>query len=329
MFQAIKLENIENSVESTVNKMVDLGTLLTLIPTFDTTYPEQIYRFVRSGDAAFGLASEDKKPILLVYALNKIVGTGAPDVHSRQFETWDTLKSYLISKFSNVKTVSHLMLELQSLFQKPNECLTDFYHRVDLCRSKIIEKLTAEITDSSLQGRKDTAEETALSVFINGLNSDIGTMLRTKEFKDLSTAGKFAMQEDKIRAMNNARQSLYKVQTNFKPTHNNGIRYQPRPAITYQKTPQPVQNQTKICSYCKNPGHHISECRKRAYNNNLYNKNNPNRRALPAPPAQVSNLNSEATVEVSDSSEIASSSLTDEEVAQRLGVDVESLQLQW
>lgn len=305
---------------------VDLSTLLNLIPSFDTTQADQIYRFIRSGDAAFKLASEDKQPILLVYALNKIVGTGAPDVHSRQYASWDALKTYLISKFSNVKTISHLMLELQSLFQKPNESLTEYYYRVDLCRSKILEKLNAEVTDASLTGRVKTTEETALSVFVNGLNSDIGTMLRTKEFSDLAAAGKFALQEDKIRAMNTARQALMRTQVTPKPLTNNFKASLTRPQINFKPNIP-----AKICNYCKNPGHVISECRKRQYNNNIRNNTqNQNRRALPAPPVPINNLNSNAAAETSDSTETASSSTpTDLEVAQRLGVDLESLQLQW
>lgn len=322
--------------ETSTMASIDLGTLINLIPSFDTTQPGQIYRFVRSGDAAFGLANEDKKEILLVYALNNIVGLGAPDVHSRQYSDWDKLRTYLISKFSNVKTISHLMLELQSLFQKHNESLTDYYHRVDLCRSKIIEKLNAEITDSSLKGRIDTTEETALSVFVNGLNTDIGTMLRTKEFSDLGAAGKFALQEDKIRAMNTTRQALYRAHPIPRPLPVPNMRpktYQARPAITYPNKPNfnNHSNPPTICSYCKNPGHHISECRKRNYNNNLRNNNGNSqyRRALPAPPAAVNHLNCEAATESSNSMETASSSITDEHIAQRLGVDVESLQLQW
>lgn len=313
---------------------LDIGTLLKLIPSFDTTQTNQVYRFIRSCDSAFNLASESQKSTLLVYVLNNIIGISASDVHSREFQSWDILKSFLIDRFSNVKTISHLNLELQSMFQKPGENITDYFHRVDLCRSKIIEKLTVEIFDDTLAGRKSTTEETALNVFVNGLSSDIGSMLRTKEFRTLSEAARFAMQEDKVRAMNYARQTLFKS-VNSTPTsrqimnrpinqrnyNNNLIRPNfVNPANTQNNNnpirpnfanPASTQNFAKICNYCKNPGHLITECRKRAYNNNLRASNGqpsmPTQRALPAPPAQINNLNSQAAIEeTSDSMGTAS-----------------------
>ncbi|XP_028158551.1 uncharacterized protein LOC114351505 [Ostrinia furnacalis] len=327
---------------------LDISTLLKLIPAFDTDKNDQIYRFVRSCDSAFKLATEDQKAILLVYTLNNITGSGASDVHSKQHICWTSLRTFLIDRFSNVKTIPHLNLELQSLFQRPNESITEYFHRVDLCRSKIIEKLNAEIIDDTLSGRLATTEETALSVFVNGLSSDIGTMLRTKGFTALAEAGRFAMQEDKIRAMNNARQTLFRlaVPTNnarqplFRPTvprHTNNSthrtiipRYNSNNRFTPPNQPHPQTNSNftaqnpKICNYCKNVGHEIADCRKRAYNNNL--RNNQAQKALPAPPAQVNNLNSWATNEMSNSLEIATVSCS-QTPTHLLTQDIDNLQL--
>ena len=331
-----------NEIKYNINgqNQLNISTLLQLIPDFDTSQAGQIYRFARSCDSAFSLADPQQKEILLVYALNKIIGSGAPDVHARQYASWDDLKTFLISKFSNIKTISHLNLELQSMFQKPNEPLVDYFHRVDLCRSKIIEKLTTEITDITLDGRKATTEETALNVFINGLNTDIGTMLRTKGFNSLSEAGNFAIQEDKIRAMNNARQTLYRVSNSrTAPGTNQNFRsFRPRPTINNQiqssQQNQPSSfssNNAKTCNYCKLPGHLISECRKRAYNNNLRNSNNPTnttpnqRPALP--PARVNNLNYQASDEMGNSSETALALQTDSNLTE-IQTDLDNIQFQ-
>lgn len=84
------------------------------------------------------------------------------------------------------------------MFQKPNESVSDYFIRVDVCRNKILKKLAAEIADSTLPGRQAMTEETALNVFINGLSSDIGIMLRTKNFENLNDAGNFAVAEDEF-----------------------------------------------------------------------------------------------------------------------------------
>lgn len=275
---------------------VSLQTLLQLIPDFDTNDVSQVYRYIRSCESAFNLAHISQQEILLVYALNKIIGPSASDVHSKQYNSWADLKTFLIQKFSQTKTLAHLNLELQAMFQKSDENITEYFHRVDLCRNKIIEKLSAEIKDSSLHGRRVTAEETALNVFINGINSEIGLMLLTKEFTNLSDAGNFAMQMEKMRKMNNDRK-LYL-----------GLKQNPKPIFKPPFTPRPnaslVQQSTqKLCNYCKNPGHLIHECRKRAYNNSIKTQS---QRALPAPPRRINHLNSQAAVSTGTPTETAS-----------------------
>lgn len=284
---------------------IPLTTLLQLIPDFDTNVNSQVYRFIRSCDSAFQLSSIVQKEILLIYALNKITGPASSDVHAKQFTDWNELKTFLIQKFSHTKTLAHLNLELQTMFQKPSESITQYYHRVDLCRNKIMEKLTAEIFDVSLTGRKLTAEETALNVFINGISSDIGIMLRTKNLTNLSDAGHFAMQEEKIRLMNSARQSLYRPSRPFiRPVVPNSR--PPNSQIPTTSTfvrPPAVPFNNKQCNYCKKFGHLIAECRKRAYNNQNKLQTSQGQLALPAP---VNHLNSQTAMEMGSSMETVS-----------------------
>lgn len=319
---------------------ISLDTLLKLIPDFDTAQPAQVYRYIRSCDSAFQLAAIHQRSILLTFALNKIIGSGASDVHSRQFPLWEHLKVYLIQKFSQTKTLAHLQLELQSMFQKPSESITEYYLRVDLCRSKILEKLATEVSDITLPGRKITTEETALNVFINGISSDIGTMLRVHSFEHLSNAANFAIQEEKIRNMNSARQRLYK-QTVTPPTTieaRKQFRFGNQSHRPQQSASQP-QRFSKYCNYCKNPGHVIAECRKRAYNNQLrdanafQNQRTPlQSRAIQQTPAHINHLNSQATEEVSKSSEVASAHCstvpTQTYAIEYLETDLNNLQIQ-
>lgn len=119
-------------------------------------------------------------------ALNKLTGPGSSDVH---------LKQFLIQKFSQTKTLAHLNLELQSYFQKHQKGIVEFFLRVDLCRSKILENLTAEFTDSTYEGRKATTEKTALNVF--GLNSNKEMTLGVHSFTNVLDARNFAIQKKK------------------------------------------------------------------------------------------------------------------------------------
>lgn len=318
---------MQSNADTSSASELDIRTLLQLIPDFNTDQTSQVYRFIRSADAAFEIAQNNQIPVLLIYSLNKITGPGSSDVHSKQFHSWQELKSYLIEKFLQTKTLSHLNLELQSMFQRPNESVTDYFHRVDLCRSKIIEKISTEITDATLLGRKTATEEMALGVFVNGLISDIGTMLRTKEFNNLSDAGHFAICEDKIRSMNNARNSLYKINSSTQQRLPPQVTNSPMPSQTMHAHRVPIdQNRPtfrpndKTCNYCKKPGHLISECRKRAYNNSMRAPQEP-QRVPPATSAKINNLNSQATSVEGTTEDIAYQSPD-------LSFDLNSLQLQ-
>ncbi|CAK1545219.1 unnamed protein product [Leptosia nina] len=288
-------------VDAKPQELVSLPTLLQLIPDFRTELNSEVYRFIRSCDSAFNLATIQQQELLLVYALNKITGPSSSEIHAKKYKNWVELKTYLIQRFSQTKTLGHLNLELQTMFQKPNETVTEYYHRVDLCRNKILEKLTTEITDDSLIGRKLTAEETALNVFINGLSSDIGVMLRTREFSNINDAGNFAMQEEKIRRMNKARQALI---PNTRPPVRNYPIPRPSPKFSEQRVPHITstpQYTLKFCNYCKNKGHNISECRKRQFNNNRHTFNTQNSQNI-----HVNHLNSQTAEETSESSETVS-----------------------
>lgn len=291
----------------TANAEIQLNTLLQLIPEFDTTNASQVYRFIRSCDSAFGLGTTSQKPILLIYALNKITGPSSSDIHAKDFSDWENLKSLLIQMFSQTKTLAHLNLELQTLFQKPHETVTEYFHRVDLCRNKLIEKISTEVQDTTLVGRTTMTEETALNVFVNGLSSDIGIMLRTRAFSNLSEAANFAIQEEKIRNMNSARQVLHKNVSRPAISTPNYSRnkFQSSPQITPDR--QISNPNLKTCNYCKKPGHLIAECKKRAYNNQMrsqqYNYSNQSQNPSPK---NINHLNSNTSDETSNPSDTTS-----------------------
>lgn len=100
MFKSIKHEpcSISQSPNSlhthNSNMSLAINTLIKLIPTFDTSKTQEVYRFVRSCDSVFQLAIDvEKQQILLIYAFHNITGVGALDIHCRRYAFWDDLKS--------------------------------------------------------------------------------------------------------------------------------------------------------------------------------------------------------------------------------------------
>lgn len=100
--------DINTPVESKVRSEIDINTLLTLIPEFDTLQTYQVYRFIRSCDTVFELASATQEIILLTYALNQITGPGSIEVNLKQFDNWDDLKLFLIPKYSQTYSIGSL-----------------------------------------------------------------------------------------------------------------------------------------------------------------------------------------------------------------------------
>lgn len=153
------------------------------------------------------------------------------------------------------------------MFQKPNKTVTEYYHRVDLQRCKIIEKLTAEVSPEVFIGRKLHIEETALSVFINGLRREMGAILRSQNLSHLSEAGRYAIQVDKIIKMNEARDKVFNIKTTIPHHHRKCIpnnQHQLR-NIQRNNTIRSISHINNFCIYCKTHGHILSEYRKRAY----------------------------------------------------------------
>ncbi|CAG4970902.1 unnamed protein product [Colias eurytheme] len=117
-------------------------------------------------------------------------------------------------------------------------------------------------------------EDLALHHFLMGLHPRISNIVRCRSPKNLNEAVNLAISEERIQ------QTLYKrPQGDQKPNnHNNDNR--PR-SIKPQNGPYPnqfrgarfsgpPQNSQPICRYCKLPGHDISQCKRREFNNNRF-----------------------------------------------------------
>ena len=139
--------------------------------------------------------------------------------------------------------------------------------------------------------------KTALKSFVDGLNPSIRLVVKASRFEKLVDAIEAAVEEEKSipestknRALNSNTTSnpnqRNKCGICHKFGHSSSACYSRNngnlPRFNYPKTefkretsspPRPNHSvRVVICSYCKNPGHHIKECRKRAYNEEKKNQ---------------------------------------------------------
>lgn len=252
---------------------LDLSILLKFIKPYDGRR-ETLNSFLVNCNNAFELASDSQKDILFKYILCQLQGKAETACSIKEFTTWQQLKDFLKTQFSERKHYSHLLTELQECKQKLNEPVSHYALRVETCLSSLLTEISISHGHKSREmiGRTAAMEELALHHFQMGLAPRISNIVRCRAVKTLNDAINAAISEEKIQ------QSLYK---NAQPA----VR-QERPMVQFMRRPQ--QNQlastsrqqpmipkfpnpkNMTCRYCKNPGHTLEQCRKRVFNNQRF-----------------------------------------------------------
>jgi len=180
---------------------------------------------------------------------------------------------------------------------KQNENIFDYISRVQELRTAIIDG-ESDLSGNIGERRKDAIEATTMHSFVNGLPSDLLVRVKLEHPRTFEESISTAIQLSKtIEAENIRKRTLFRP--NFQPradlpnntsnaarqnpmSNNTNNRYYPnnghttsQPSFTASPIKlttagQPQQNyQTRICRYCKTPGHLIEECRKLAYKRTL------------------------------------------------------------
>ncbi|KAF5301234.1 hypothetical protein FQA39_LY10820 [Lamprigera yunnana] len=112
----------------------------------------KLNEFIINTDAAFELASENQKIILLAHAKKQLTGRGKIIVSTKIIISWAQLKEFLIETFSPKQSIDELILESQTCRQLPNESIMDFTLRLDILDSKFIKAINLENNDSKTLG---------------------------------------------------------------------------------------------------------------------------------------------------------------------------------
>lgn len=239
---------------------ISLNILFKFVKSYDGKR-ETLNSFLVNCDNAYNLASEAQKPILFKFILSQLDGKAETACSIKDFTTWELLKDFLKTQFSERKHYSHLLTDLQESKQEQSENVSQYALRVETYLSQLLTEISLSTTKSKeLPGRTAAMEDLALHHFLMGLHPRVSNIVRCRSPKNLNEAINLAVSEERIQ------QTLYKrpqpehktnKQTNVKPNPN-----------TFQK-PQsvPQTSSNVVCRYCKNPGHDISTCKKREFNN--------------------------------------------------------------
>lgn len=246
---------------------IGLELLCKFIKPYDGSR-ETLNSFLINCNNAFEMASDRQRPILFKYILCQLSGKAGLACSIKEFNSWEQLKDFLKSQFSDQKHYAHLLTELQEAKQRANENVSQFSLRVETYLSQLLTEVSQSNTKvKDLSGRVAAMEDLALHHFIMGLYPRISNIVRCRSPKNLNEAINMANSEERIQ------QTLYKRNL---PEDNKPRRFQqqkPQSAPSTSFTQRPVQQLNPItCRYCKAIGHDISNCRKREYNNRMRNQ---------------------------------------------------------
>lgn len=270
---------------------------ISVLCDFITTYKgerETLAAFLTNCQNALELAVENQKKLLLKFMISKLQGKAQIACSNRVFESFEDLKTFLKLNFGERKHYNHLLLELQSCKQLQNESVSEFALRVENCLTDLQSEIhNSDSLKKDLPGRIAMTEDLALHTFSLGLKSFLSNFVRSQSPKNFNTAVNIAIEEEKIqnmhvkpaaprpskfcqicrRAGHSETECFSKVKKDFPKPNNN------RPQFNTTSFPSSSKRPTSpiTCSYCKNVGHHISQCRKREYNNARFSNSNNSR----------------------------------------------------
>lgn len=267
---------------------MELSILFKFIKSYDGSR-ETLNSFLVNCDNAFELASDAQKSILFKYILSQLNGKAEVACSIKEFTSWEQLKEFLKTQFSERKHYSHLLADLQESKQGPQDNVSQYALRMETYLSQLLTEIslsTPKVKSKELPGRTAAMEDLALHHFVMGLHPRISNIVRCHSPKSLNEAINLAISEERIQ------QTLYRRPQAEQRSYNNNNNNNKIKASSSRPNVSPSMSKPSnfapqashvFCRYCKTPGHDISACKKREFNNNRFKaqQNQPSYRPSP------------------------------------------------
>lgn len=258
-----------------------------LLPRFLEISEKLVNKFYNAVDL-----NDFQNEYLMSSLLAKIKGEAALNISSCVINTWDSLKTALLTAYSDKRDIYTLNIEMVDLKQNNQESPFDFFNKIQQKLNLQISFIASHIAANEAPIIAQYCRNLALRILLRGLREPIGSLMRTKNPADLNAA---------LHMLTNDFQ-LESVVPNYFKANN----YRPRPPLprptfqqrSIQNNPQRFmypQQQLQITNFPQNPQPRLNFPRPnipvpRPNNTNVF-KPNPNR-TFPRPtPMTVSTRN--------------------------------------
>lgn len=233
--------------------------------------------FIASCTTATNLSSDEDKPHIFEIIKCNITGNAGELVRNRELEDWPALKDYLLSTYSEKRSMGQYQLELNTTRQNPREPVTDFSGRIENLLLKMIDSLDASLTAAEKAANVKLLQNQALNAFLIGLRPELRLVVKSQKPEMLVDALSYAQAEELEQKSCNEIQTFQKqpsgIQCHYckKVGHKS---YECRKKQAENPKVRFVQKQNQAarpsvsantCHYCQKPGHFIAQCRKKQY----------------------------------------------------------------
>lgn len=287
-------ESCADEIEA--DEELPLALLFKFIRPFNGERSE-LNTFIQNCNSAIQLAQPHQTSKLFLYIAAQLSSNVVNEIDLPSIKNWTDLKAQLKKYYSQIKDVTQLHEELETIKQQSHENVTDYFKRLEKLKNECMaaEQNLAE-DPKEIPSLKKSVERTALRRFILHCKPEISQMLRARNIKTLNEAFSIALAEEKIISYTkpqHLKPSLYCSYCKTKTHSTQNCRKKP-PQTNKNNTPSSY-DATKFCNYCKNKGHTIQECRKRQYRNQFLQNNSQNQNFQQNP--KINHLNEQTPPE--------------------------------
>lgn len=166
-----------------INMVPDFNGEAELLPRFIQICEKLVNRFYNAEDEG-----DFQNEYLMSSILAKIKGEAAINISSCVINKWTDLKSALLDCYADKRDCYSLVIEMTELRQNTSESVFEFYNRLQQLLNLQTSYLSTHKDENEAKILTDYFRNYALRILLRGLKEPIGSLMRTKNPKDLNTA---------------------------------------------------------------------------------------------------------------------------------------------
>lgn len=296
---------MDNQVEEDTCR-IPLAFLSQMVTPFNGD-PKDLPTFLQNANNALEICAMNQKLPLTLLIFSKVGSDVRTKINMSSISTFTELRTKLKLIYQPSESYSYLMEQLETMKQKPNESVKEYYVRLDNITTKCLTATEQQTTDRNFTAEVRVINRIALRRFTHHSIPEISQTLRHREFSSINEAMSLACEEEayllaeaRIKRMtinpssstrrfcnecrvdtHNTRDCRTVRSRNMPSTSNNNYNnpsnyqrnYSSNNQNNYSNNHNPNRSSMQ-CNYCHYRGHTEDTCRRK----NQRNQMNPNPR---------------------------------------------------